>query len=45
LWLEAAIEEKVDHVNQIHEQHERREKRRNEGYGLWGKFKEGTSIR
>jgi creatinine amidohydrolase len=45
LWLEAAIEEKADHVNQIHEQHERREKRRNDGYGLWGKFKEGTSIR
>lgn len=39
LWLEAAIEEKTDHVKQIHEQHERREKRRNEGYGLWGKFK------
>jgi creatinine amidohydrolase len=39
LWLEAAIQEKADHVNQIHEQHERREKRRNEGYGLWGKFK------
>lgn len=40
LWLEAAIEEKADHVEQIHEQHERREKRRNEGYGLWGKFKD-----
>ena len=39
LWLEAAIEEKADHVNQIHDQHEQREKRRNEGYGLWGKFK------
>jgi creatinine amidohydrolase len=38
LWLEAAIEEKADHVEQIHEQHERREKRRNEAYGLWGKF-------
>ncbi len=38
LWLEAAIKEKADHVEQIHEQHERREKRRNEGYGLWGKF-------
>lgn len=38
LWLEAAIEEKIDHVEQIHEQHERREKRRNEGYGLWGKL-------
>ena len=39
LWLEAAIEEKANHVNQIHEQHERREKRRNEGYGLWAKFR------
>jgi len=39
LWLEAAIKEKIDHVEQIHEQHERREKRRNEGYGLWGKFR------
>jgi len=39
LWLEAAIEEKADHVQQIHEQHERREERRNAGYGLWGKFK------
>jgi creatinine amidohydrolase len=38
LWLEAAINEKADHVEQIHEQHERREKRRNEGFGLWGKF-------
>jgi creatinine amidohydrolase len=38
LWLEAAIEEKAAHVAEIHEQHERREKRRNEGYGLWGKF-------
>ncbi|MBI5961866.1 MAG: creatininase family protein [Chloroflexi bacterium] len=38
LWLEAAIEEKINHVEQIHEQHERREKRRKEGYGLWGKF-------
>jgi creatinine amidohydrolase len=40
LWLEAAIAEKADHVNQIHEQHERREQRRNEGYGLWGAFKD-----
>ena len=39
LWLEAAIKEKADHVEQIHEQHERREKKRNEGYGLWGKLK------
>jgi len=39
LWLEAAIEEKIGHVEEIHEQHKRREQRRNEGYGLWGKFK------
>lgn len=38
LWLEAAIEEKADHVEQIHEQHERREKRRKEGYGLWARL-------
>ncbi len=37
LWLQAAIEEKLAHVEEIHEQHERREKRRNEGWGLWGK--------
>ena len=41
LWLDAAIAEKADHVNQIHEQHDRREKRRNDGYGLWGKFNPG----
>lgn len=39
LWLEAAIEEKASHVEEIHLQHELREKRRKEGYGLWGKFK------
>src|SRR5581483_10086424 len=37
LWLEAAIREKVAHVEEIHEQHERREARRKSGYGLWGK--------
>lgn len=37
LWLQAAIEEKVDHVHEIHEQHQRREERRNAGYGLWGR--------
>jgi creatinine amidohydrolase len=41
LWLEAAIEEKAAHVEEIHLQHEMREKRRNEGYGLWGKLKAG----
>ncbi len=39
LWLEAAIEEKVAHVEEIHEQHERREARRKADYGLWGKAK------
>jgi len=39
LWLEAAIKEKAEHMEQIHEQHEWREKKRNEGYGLWGKHK------
>jgi creatinine amidohydrolase len=38
LWLEAAIEEKAAHVEEIHLQHELREKRRHEGYGLWGKY-------
>ncbi len=36
LWLEAAIEEKIQHVEEIHEQQERREARRNAGFGLWG---------
>jgi len=37
LWLEAAVEEKIEHVKEIHEQHERREERRKAGYGLWEK--------
>ena len=37
LWLEAAIQEKAGHVEEIHEQQARREQRRNAGYGLWGK--------
>ena len=37
IWLKAAIDEKVGHVNEIHEQHERREARRKAGFGLWGK--------
>ena len=36
LWLEAAVQEKCEHVDEIHEQHERREARRRSGYGLWG---------
>lgn len=36
LWLESAVEEKVQHVEEIHEQQERREARRNAGFGLWG---------
>jgi creatinine amidohydrolase len=35
-WLQAAIAEKLDHVDQIHTQHLRREARRNHGYGRWG---------
>ncbi len=37
LWLEAAILEKVGHVEEIHEQHRRREEKRISGFGLWGK--------
>jgi creatinine amidohydrolase len=37
LWLKAAIEEKIMHINEIHEQQERREERRRTGYGLWGR--------
>ncbi len=37
LWLQAAIEEKAEHVKEIHEQHRRREARRNAGFGEWGK--------
>ena len=37
IWLEAAIAEKVAHVEEIHEQHTRREARRRSGYGLWGR--------
>lgn len=36
LWLEAAIREKVAHVEEIHEQHHRREERRSADFGLWG---------
>jgi hypothetical protein len=39
LWLDAAIEEKASHVEEIHVQHERREERRKAGYGLWGNRK------
>jgi creatinine amidohydrolase len=37
IWLEAAVAEKIAHIEEIHEQHERREERRRQGYGLWGK--------
>jgi creatinine amidohydrolase len=37
LWLEAAITEKVTHINEIHKQQEHREARRVSGFGLWGK--------
>jgi creatinine amidohydrolase/Fe(II)-dependent formamide hydrolase-like protein len=35
LWLEAAIQEKSEHVGEIHTQHIRREARRAAGHGLW----------
>lgn len=37
LWLEAAVREKVGHVQEIQEQHHRREQKRQSGFGLWGK--------
>jgi creatinine amidohydrolase len=37
IWLQAAIAEKVAHVEEIHEQHTRREARRERRYGLWGR--------
>lgn len=36
IWLEAAIAEKVKHINEIHEQQNLREARRKSGFGLWG---------
>jgi creatinine amidohydrolase len=39
LWLEAAIQEKAAHVEEIHLQHEMRDKRRSDGYGLWSRGK------
>jgi creatinine amidohydrolase len=38
IWLDAAIAEKVTHIEQIHIQHNRREIRRQSGYGRWGKI-------
>jgi creatinine amidohydrolase len=35
-WLQAAIAEKVEHVEEIHQQYERRQARRKSGFGLWG---------
>lgn len=37
IWLEAAIAEKIAHIDEINQQHMRREERRNAGFGLWGK--------
>jgi creatinine amidohydrolase/Fe(II)-dependent formamide hydrolase-like protein len=34
LWLEAAVQEKADHVEEIHIQHEKRQARRASGFGL-----------
>ncbi len=35
LWLEAAIIEKLSHIDEIHEQQERRETRRSSGFGQY----------
>jgi creatinine amidohydrolase len=37
IWLEAAITEKANHVDEILEQQKRREARRAAGFGLWGR--------
>jgi creatinine amidohydrolase len=36
IWLEAAIAEKVTHIDEIRQQQKLREERRQSGYGLWG---------
>ena len=36
IWLDAAVAEKVAHVEEIHEQQRRREERRTAGWGRWG---------
>ncbi len=45
LWLEAAIEEKADHVEQIHEQHERREEEKERGLWILGKKLTANQLR
>ncbi|NKB66408.1 MAG: hypothetical protein GKR89_05065 [Candidatus Latescibacteria bacterium] len=35
-WLQAAIDEKAAHVDEIHLQQQRRQQRRAQGFGLWG---------
>ena len=39
IWLQAAIDEKITHIQEIHQQHQMRQARRNDGYGLWGQDK------
>lgn len=38
IWLEAAIEEKIDHIHEIHQQYRRRNQRRESGWALHGKI-------
>ena len=45
LWLEAAIAEKVKHVEEIQEQYRRRMERRRNGYGLWGDLQVNESVK
>ena len=43
-WLQAAIDEKVEHIAEIHTQYNRREQRRQAGFGLWGKPKKSDQA-
>jgi creatinine amidohydrolase len=36
IWLQAAVEEKITHIEEIHLQYKLRQERRKNGYGLWG---------
>jgi creatinine amidohydrolase len=38
IWLEAAIEEKVDHIKEIHAQYQQRIQRRESGWARHGKI-------
>lgn len=41
IWLQAAIDEKVKHINEINEQRKKRKARKVSGFGRWGLNKPG----